>query len=62
MLSHLTSVFADGTATYGIEAARLTLERDAMGIMAQASESSAQPKCQREAGVSRAKLEPTHKD
>jgi heat shock protein HslJ len=34
LVAHLTSVFADGTATYGIEAARLTIERDdsAVGI------------------------------
>ncbi len=38
LLAHLASVFADGTATYGIEAARLTIERGEVGIMANANQ------------------------
>jgi hypothetical protein len=32
--SHVQEVFAPGTATYTIEAARLTIERDSTGIAA----------------------------
>jgi heat shock protein HslJ len=37
LLEHLATVFADGTATYGIKAARLTIERGDVGIMAVAN-------------------------
>ncbi|MGC4064718.1 MAG: META domain-containing protein [Polyangiaceae bacterium] len=36
--SHIAAVFADGPATYSIEAARLTLEREDIGIAATADE------------------------
>jgi heat shock protein HslJ len=38
LLLHLATVFADGTATYGIDAARLTIEQGSVGIMALAGE------------------------
>jgi heat shock protein HslJ len=38
ILLHLATVFANGTATYGIEAARLTVEQGNVGIMALAAD------------------------
>jgi hypothetical protein len=38
MLGHLATVFADGTATYSIEAALLRIDRGDLGIMARTNE------------------------